>query len=168
MSRIASLCLPLSLCLGACASPGGDYPSLAIRDAERAQGSFSSPERKTIDVPPVETDLTGPLDQTLVQLVAATEAAHADFLEIAPRARKLVAAAGSSEVGSTAWASAEVALSELDSARSLAAIPLGDIDTLYSAARVAAGDVAAIEAARARITAIIAEEDETLAQLRER
>ena len=168
MVRIATLALPLSLCLGACAGTSDDYPSLAIRDVERVSGSFATPDRKTIAVPEVDTDLSGPLDETLAALVASAETAHAQFEEIAPRARRQVEAARGAQPGTPAWASAEVALSELESARSQAAIPLGDIDTLYTAARVAAEDVTAIEAARGRIAALVSREDETLAQLRER
>lgn len=170
MPRIASpcLCLPLGLALlvGACATSNADYPSLAVRDIERVEGSFAVTPRKSIEVPPVKTDLAGPLDEVLADLVAQAEATHGDFLAIVPRARQLAAVRGSRDLGSPAWAAAEVALSELESARSLAAVPLGDVDMLYTAARVAAEDVAAIEDARARILALITEQDDQLAQLR--
>ena len=168
MQRFASLLLPLPLLLGACASASADYPSLAVRDVERVQGSFAASPRQSLDVPPVETDLSAPLDVALAQLVASTEAAHSEFLAIVPRAERLVAGARGSAIGSPSWAEAEVALSELEAVRSRAAVPLGDVDTLYTAARVAADDIAEIEAARARILAMLSAEDETLARLRER
>ena len=168
MLRIASLSAALVLTLGGCAASSGDYPSLAIRDVERVEGSFASPDRKSIDVPEVETDLTGELDEVLPALISSAEDAHAEFLRLAPRAQRLVAAAAGTADGSPAWASAQVALAELESARSIAAVPLGDIDTLYTARRAAAEDVTAIERARQRILELVGEEDRTLAQLRER
>lgn len=161
---LASLVLPL----GACASAGGDYPSLAIRDAERAEGQFDSGEPARLDVPPVEVDLTGGLDARLSSLVSAAEEAHATFTEVQPRAERLVSAAAGSAVGSDSWAAAQVALAELDSARSRAAVPLGDLDALYAAASVAAEETSTIKEARNRVIALVEEEDATLASLRAR
>ena len=172
MVRTASLLTLISLpalgLLGACTQADGRYPSLAIRDVERAEGQFEVGEPKRIDVPPVDVDLTGGLDARLASLVAMTEAAHSDFSGIVPRTRQLVAAASGSSIGSDSWATAQVALAELDSARSRAAVPLGDIDMIYTAATVAAEDTAAIETARNRVLALITEQDSTLAELRSR
>ena len=158
--------LVLSLC--ACASGGGNYPSLAIRDAERAEGQFDTGEPARLDVPPVEVDLTGGLDARLSSLVSAAEDAHAAFTEAQPRAERLVSAAAGSAIGSDSWAAAQVALAELDSARSRAAVPLGDLDALFTAASVAAEDTAAITAARNRVVALVGEEDAALESLRAR
>ena len=103
MLRIASLSTALVLTLGGCAASSGDYPSLAVRDVERVDGSFASPERKTIEVPEVEIDLDGTLDVVLPALVSRTEEAHAEFLRLAPRAQRLVAAASNTAEGSQAW-----------------------------------------------------------------
>ena len=158
--------LTVASLLGACASTGTDYPSLAIRDAERAEGRFDTGEPARLDIPPVEVDLTLGLDARLSSLVFAAEEAHAEFVSVQPRAARLVAAAGST--GSDSWAAAQVALAELDSARSRAAIPLGDLDMIYIAARVAADDAAAIEAARGRVVTLVGEEDAVLEDLRAR
>lgn len=168
MVRTASLLslLTLHVLLGGCASAEGRYPSLAIRDIERAQGQFEAGEPKRINVPPVEVDLAGGLEARLTSLVAMAEAAHSDFSEIVPRARQLASAASGSGIGSDSWAAAQVALAELDSARSRAAVPLGDIDMIYTSAKVAAQDTAAIETARDRVIALVSEEDATLARLR--
>lgn len=167
MHRIASLGV-IALTLSACAGGSGGYPSLAIREVERAQGQLQVGEPKRIDVPPVDVDLTGGLATRLSSLVAAAQDAHATFGEVAPRARRLVSSASGSAVGSDSWAAAQVALAELDSARSRAAVPLGDLDAIYTAAAVAAEDVTAIEAARDRVTTLVAEEDAVLADLRSR
>ena len=162
------IALSLATGLGACASAGADYPSLATRDAERVEGQFTTGEPARIDVPPVEISYEGPLADRLTALVAMAEEAHTAFLEATPRARRTVAAASSSEIGSDAWASAQVALAELDSARSLAAVPLSDLDALYTAARVSVEETAAIEAARSRVITLVSEEDAVLADLRGR
>ena len=170
MHRIASIPFALALLmpLGACASSGTEYPSLAIRDAERAQGSFESPEPKRLDVPPVDVDLTGGLDARLESLVSAAREAHAEFVSVQPRAENLVSSASGSSIGSDSWAAAQVALAELDSARSRAAVPLAELDALYTASRVAAEDIVPIETARSDVIALVSEEDAVLAALRGR
>ena len=165
-SARSALALTLASLLGACASTGGDYPSLAIRDAERAEGRFDTGEPARIDVPPVEVDLAGGLGARLAALVTAAEEAHREFAAVRPRARRLVSAAGS--MGSDSWAAAQVALAELDSARSRAAVSLADLDMIYISARVAAEDAAAVEAARNQVIALVAEEDTELETLRAR
>ena len=162
----SALAFSLASLAGACASTGGDYPSLAVRDAERAEGRFDTGEPARLDIPPVEVDLTGGLDARLSSLVSAAEEAHNEFVSVQPRAARLVAAAGST--GSDSWAAAQVALAELDSARSRAAIPLGDLDMIYTATRVAAEDASAIEAARGRVITLVGEEDAVLEDLRAR
>ena len=83
-----------------------------------------------------------------------------------PAAQRRVQAAGNAAVGSDSWASAQVALADLDSARSNAAVALGDLDILFAAATVQAQDAAAIAAARATVVALVAEEDAVLERLR--
>lgn len=172
MKRIAhpsmALTLWISLVCGACSTVTDRYPSLAIRDVERAQGEFEPVAVEPIAVPEVETGLTGPLGSRLAALVSQAREAHAEFSSSAPRTRQLVAGAAGSGVGSDAWAAAQVALADLDSARSLAAIPLGDLDILYVAATVQAEESAAIAAARAEVVALVAQEDVVLDELRAR
>jgi hypothetical protein len=163
-----AIALSLIAALGACASAGEDYPSLAIRDAERSEGSFEAPEPKRLDIPAVDVDLTGGLDARLSSLVSAAQEAHSAFLEVQPRAERLVSAASGSAVGSDSWAAAQVALAELDSARSLASVPLGDLDAIYAAARISADDTGAIEMARGEVIDLVRVEDAVLADLRER
>lgn len=152
--------------LAGCATADEEYPSLAIRDVERAQGQFETGEPARLDIEPVETAFDGPLSETVAGLVDTAAEAHAQFTSIQPRAARLVAAARGSGVGSDSWAAAQVALAELDSARSQAAIALGDLDTLYVAARTAAEEADAIDAARNRVIALVAEEDAVLGRLR--
>ena len=161
--------LALVPAIAACqTAPDGAYPSLAIRDVERAQGQLEPVPGDPIDVPPVEVPLDGPLDQRLAALVEQGRSAHARFTEAAPRASRLASAASGSGVGSDAWASAQVALADLDSIRSMTAIALADLDILFIAASVEATDTAALTAARQSLLALVREEDRTLADLRAR
>ena len=159
--------LALALAIGGCATgPAGKYPSLALRDAERAKGEFNPGEVKTIDVPKVDVPATGPLPERLAALVEQAQAAHRGFTQSQANATRLAAAASGSAVGSDAWASAQVALADLDSARSEAAIALGDLDTLFIAATVDSADSTAIASAREQVLALVGEEDAVLERLR--
>lgn len=144
------------------------YPSLAVRDVERVQGDFEPVEPARLDVPPVEVDKGANLADRLAELVAQARSAHTGFLKAVPATEKLVGAASGSSVGSDSWAAAQVALADLDSARSTAAISLGDLDILFTAATVQAEDAAAIATARESVIALVAEEDMVLERLRAR
>ncbi len=164
--RALSLLALLATILGGCASTDTRYPSLAVRDVERAEGEFEPVETPPISVPPVETGLTGALEPRLAALVAQTQEAHRDFTAAVPTTTRLASAASGSAIGSDAWASAQVALADLDSARSQAAIALGDLDILFIAASVEGAERTAIVAARDQVIALVAEEDAVLERLR--
>lgn len=155
-------------CLAACATASDKYPSLAIRDVERAQGQFESAPGAPLDVPQVTSPVTGPLTERLAALGSQAEAAHRAFLASTPRAERAASAAFGDAIGTTAWANAQVALADLDSARSQTAIALADLDTLMVSSAVQAEDVSAIEVVRQQVIAQVTEEDETLARLRAR
>lgn len=167
MSRFANLAVSATCLAGlsACSSTSGDYPSLAIRDVERVEGRFEAGERRQIDVPEVEVELAGGLDAQLAQLVAAARTAHERFTALVPQARRRVAAAGSRSVASDAWGSAQVAVAELEAARSVAAVPLGDLEAIYVSQTVQAAQSPAMLAAREQVLGWIAEEDAVLAEL---
>ncbi len=170
MSCPARLLLPAlsALALSACASTGDDYPSLAIRDVERAQGQFEPVAVEPINVPEVPVNYEGSLDARLTMLVEAARSAHQRFSASAPAARRTVASAGRAAIGSNAWGASQVALSDLESIRSDTAIALADLDILHIAASVAAEDRVQIDAARDSVIALVEEEDATLAELRAR
>ena len=150
--------------LASCASSQATYPSLAIRDAERVQGSFDP--AVTPAQPAVETPASADLVQRLAQLRTAATSAHRAFMDASPGAARLVSAAAGSDVTSNQWASAQVALASLDSARSQAAVPLGDLDLMHADASVALEQRDIIEETRQMVTGLIAQEDAILAQLR--
>ena len=153
-----------AMSLAACAASDDRYPSLDIRPAERVTGTFEpvDADPTPAPAPTASADLIGRLAALRSQ---ATEA-HADFRSAAPRARGLAAAASGSATGSDAWADAQVALADLDSARSNAAIALGDLDILYVDATVDAQARSEILAAREEVIALIRDEDAILAELR--
>lgn len=150
--------------LFACQSAGADYPSLAIRDAERVQGTFEVAGSNEA-APQPEPLQQGTLDR-LGLLVEQARRAHTQFMEAAPGARSTVSAARGSSVESDSWAAAQVALADLESTRSSAAIALGDLDLLFADATLSFTERDAIGEARETVVALIAIEDRTLAELR--
>jgi hypothetical protein len=151
------------LLLAACASPG-DYPSLAQRPVERVEGAFATdvPEPTPVPPPAPSADLVA----RLADLQRDAASLHGQFVEATPTATRLAAAAGST--GSDSWASAQVALADLDSLRSRVAVSLADLDALWVDSTVEAGPREVIGAARDSVEALIVQEDETLARLRSR
>lgn len=158
-----------AILLAGCATASSDrYPSLAVRDIERAEGTFEPVPGPQLDVPEVETDIGPDLGAGLASLVEQAQSAHAAFTQTVPSAERSVQAASGSTIGSDSWAAAQVALADLDSARSNAAIVLGELDTLYTAATVQAEDSSAIVEARNAVIALVTQEDSILERLRAR
>lgn len=149
--------------LAACAS-GGDYPSLAQRPAERVQGTLTPDAAQAAPAAPVvpSADLT----RRLAELRNEAAARHGEFSAALPAAQRLVNAAGAT--GSDSWASAQVALADLDSLRSRASVPLADLDTLAVDATIDDGPRAAIDSVRSEVESLVRQEDEALARLRGR
>lgn len=170
MRRIVPLIL-IALPLAACAAGTRPYPSLERRPAERGYGSgqpVSSPAPA-----PVATAPSGDLMARLASLRAQALAAHQAFEAKRAGAARKVAAAQGAAVASENWSVAQVALAELESARSNAMIALADLDSLLVAAARAnvdapTPDLPAVEKVRAEVTDWIGSEDEALAALRGR
>ncbi len=165
-----------ALALAACAStPDDAYPSLAIRDAERATGQFPVPEGGCIGevappsgpvaepAPPPPAVIPADLLERVAQLEAQARAAHSDFERAVPATRSAVQARGG--VGSKAWGRAEVAFADLRSIRARTAIPLADLDTLVATRSVAGEPVDEIVAARDSVARLLEREDAILSEL---
>ena len=109
-----------------CASTPGDYPSLAIRDAERVSGTLQ----------PAEPYVPAPVDAATLAsvegLVQQANAAYAAYRGKLERVRATALRARGASVGS--WAAASVALAELETERSRTMVALADLDRLYVAA----------------------------------
>jgi len=151
----ALLLLPL---LAACATTDEEYPSLAIRDAERATGVFEPVVAAPYVPPPTPAAVLDRLDQLAVDAASA----HRAFQAEAPSASRTIQAASGAEFGSEAWAAASVALAGLESSRSKAMIALADLDKLMVDAGVEGGELARIVAVRDTVTAQVNEENLTI------
>ncbi|MGX7952036.1 hypothetical protein ACWPM1_05655 [Tsuneonella sp. HG249] len=163
MTRSKQLIASVSCALlGACASASADYPSLAQRPAERAQGTFTPDAGALAPPPPVLP--SADLAARLADLLRQAEATHAEFRNATPGAQRFASAAGSR--GSDSWAAAEVALSDLDSIRSRVAVAMADLDALWVDATLEGGAREAIGSVRGSVEALLAEEDAILARLR--
>ncbi|WP_294319504.1 hypothetical protein [uncultured Sphingomonas sp.] len=150
--------LPAAL-LSACAAPAGDYPSLLPRPIEKI--SLAEPVR------PVPVATPDPaLDTRIVTLGRDVAGAKAAFDAAAERVRKPVAAAKGSSEGSERWLGSQVALAELDVARTAIDVPLAELERL-AIDRAAAGapPYPALDAALARANADAADQRTTIATL---
>ncbi|WP_427965790.1 hypothetical protein [Altererythrobacter sp.] len=146
-----------------CASSGSHYPSLAIRDAERVQGSFAVAEGENqvpVPAPAGEETLS-----RVQSLVGQAHSAHDGFLEAVSGAERAVNSAAGQAVSDNSWASAQVALADLESQRSNATLALGDLDLLYTDATLSFMERDRIDSARNEVQALIGQEDDTLARL---
>lgn len=150
----ASFVVVLGCSLGACAASDA-YPSLAIRDVERASGTMAPAEPAS---PVMLAPATGVVDR-VDRLAADAASAHRAFLAAAPPARSAVAAARGSGPGADAWARAQVAVAGLESTRSRAMIALADLDRIYVDAAVEGTDLARIAAARDQVAAQVGEQN---------
>jgi hypothetical protein len=136
----------------ACASAPGEYPSLAIRDAERVSGTLQPAE------PYVPTPAAPVVLANAAVLVEQAAAAHESYRGKLAGARSAVQAARGAGFGSEPWAVASVAIAGLETERSRAMIALADLDRLAVAAATEGGATGELAAAQARVDAMVAEE----------
>jgi hypothetical protein len=155
----ALVALPAALLLAGCASSTGNFPSLAIRDAERVSGTITVPATPAAARPPA------PAATELAALMAAIREGHARFTGGTAAARRVVAAANGAGVGSDSWSAAQVAVADLEGERSQVMIALADLDRLYASASVAGADVTATAAALAEANALVEQENAEIARL---
>ncbi|WP_156842222.1 hypothetical protein [Novosphingobium aquimarinum] len=154
--------------LAGCAS-SGDYPSLALRDAERVAGSASAAPAEAeapIVLPPPGADTLTRIDG----LLGAAREAHARFQRKQEATRRTVGSARGASIASDNWVAAQVALADLQSARSGVVTALAELDGMYVDARVAeAATVSptaqAIGSARDTVESWVAQENAAIASL---
>ena len=154
------LALPLLAALAACASAQGEYPSLAIRPAERASGTMQPAAATPVLTPPPQTTL-----DKLSQLAADARADHQAFLSQVAGARPAITAARGAAVGNDTWAKAEAALADVRAARAKTMIPLADLDRLLVDAGTQSQATDRIAAARDEVANLVAAEDKTVGEL---
>ena len=134
-----------------CSTPGGPYPSLQPRAAERIDPRV--PVAGTVNDRPVSAALSARLQS----LVAQARSGDAAFAPAAAEAERLAASAGAPR--SDSWIAAQEALSGAIAARRATATALADIDALGGDALERQGglspnDESAIKAAAAEVAAL--------------
>jgi len=159
-----------ALTLGGCASAGGSYPSLALRDAERVHGQAEPVPAQAPEEPAPAAAPSPDLAGRLGQLVDQAQAAHGRFETLRPGVQARIASARGAAMGSDGWSVASIALAGLETARGQTLAALVEVDSLEIADRAArAGgqspDSAPIAAARGRIEALVEAEDRVLSAL---
>ena len=120
--------------LGACAAPGGPYPSLQPRAGESIEPRLE-PARPVNDRP-----VTPALAAKLAALVADARSGDAAFAAAMAQAERLVASAGARQGES--WIVAQQALSGAIAARRPTAVALADVDALAATALETQGGIA--------------------------
>ena len=161
MRKILLICLLAS----GCSSPGGPYPSLQPRAAERIDPRV--PIEKPMNNRPPNAAMTAQL-QALVEEARGGEPA---FDSAAGEAERLAASAGARE--SESWIQAQEALTAAVAARKPVATALGDIDemgarALQTQGGIAPNDLAAIDRAAREVAAIDQKEAETVKAIQSR
>jgi len=152
-----------TIALAGCSSGSHNYPSLAIRDAERVSGTFSVAPDANDPIAPAPAPAN--VIESLLQQLALASAAHDNFMQLSGEAERLAVAAIDSDPDSNDWAAAQVALAQLESQRSQAAISLGSLDLLYADASLGFTERQQIDAVRDQVLDLVRQEDEVLAQL---
>lgn len=150
----------LASSLAACASASEDYPSLAIRDAERVTGTMTP-----VAPPVIRPAAPAAVLDRVAQLETEAASANQAFAAATPGARRVVGAAGGQDIGSENWSVAQVALAGLEAERSKAMTALADLDRLYVDAGVEGTEIDRIAAARGNVAAQVEQQDAVLQEL---
>jgi len=149
--RAVSASVLLFLCLSACSTVGGPYPSLQPRANEQVDPRLPVP--RPINDRPVKPALAG----RLAELVAQARSGDAAFQPAAAQAERLANGAGAPQ--SEGWIAAQEAVSAAIAAAGPTRIALGDIDAIGATALqtqggIAPNDLAAIKNASAEVGAM--------------
>ena len=142
--------------LGGCAGNSGDYPSLAIRDAERVTGSLSPASQ------PPATALSAQTIESIDTALLSAQSMHARFLGARPQAAALVDAARGSEPESDNRAKALIAMANLTSLHSETAIALAELDRMEVEAATQFAPVDAIRSAQVEVKKLVTDQDTIL------
>lgn len=150
--------------LGACASNPNQYPSLALRPAERVTAVYGAPV--AVPTPELLPQPDGSVLSQLDSLVAQAQRGDARFQRGEKSARRLVGQAGRAQIGSEQWALATTAVSELEAARGETMTPLAELDRMFAEAVTQGQDTTAIVKARDAVIAIVGRQDAVLGEIR--
>ncbi|MBD2842289.1 hypothetical protein [Erythrobacter rubeus] len=143
-----------------CAGDPSRYPSLAVRDVERAMGQFSPTAAE--DPEPIRPVASS---ADIGALTARAQQSHDRFLEAQTGVTRLVESARGRGIESNARQRALVALADLTALRSDTTLAVGDLDLLKAEAATTFAPTEEIDAAREEVAALLAEQDDTLDSL---
>jgi len=151
MMRLITPLLSIALVLGGCSAPGGPFPSLQPRAAEKID------PRVPVERPMNGRPVSAALAASLSEMIGRARTGDSDFGPLMTTAERLAATAGAPHGES--WIAAEEALSAAIAARRTTATALADIDglsgdRLQSQGGMAPADFAAVQAAAAEVGAI--------------
>lgn len=143
--------LPALLIVSACTAPGGPYPSLQPRAAERID------PRVPVERPMNDRPVSAALGARLAALVEQARSGNAAFEAAASAAERAAAAAGPPQ--SESWIAAQEALTAAVAARRRTTTALADIDeigakALQTQGGIAPNDLSAINRAAAELSAL--------------
>lgn len=148
--------------IAACAGDKGQYPSLAIRDVERAGGLIDTGP----PVEPVPLNIAPIIpSSSIAQLVEQARASHNDFLAREPSVRSLATGARGTGRDSDVRGRAIIALADLTSLRSRTEIPLADLDLLIAERTNRFESAEDAIAAHAEVLSLVNQQDRTLDNL---
>lgn len=147
--------------LPACAQTDASaYPSLAIRPAERIDAD--PPTEPPAPPAPVPADVMA----RVAAIKAKADDAASAFDRLSPGVTARVQSGRGAAVASDRWIDAQVAFSQLDTARTGTATALADIDIIYIERAVALESRAEIESVRQEIASLLERQDAVLARLK--
>lgn len=162
--------LAAALAMTGCAA-SKDYPSLALRPAERVSGTMNpvpaAPDA-AIPAPPASADAS--LATRLAALVDGARAGDRSFATLRADAERAMSAGAGGDAFGRPRLNAQVALSQLQVGRSQTIAALATLDTLYATARDAqpvadTPDLRAIAAARGEVEEMARRQDAALDSL---
>jgi len=151
----------LGLSITGCASSDDRYPSLAVRDAERAMGTLSTANPGTNIL--AETPDFAPVQAALDRAKRANDAFVAEQAGV----RDLVLATRGLSIENDRRSRALVGLARLTSLRSQTALALADLDQIEVRAATAFADVKDIRRAQSSVLRLVTAQDTVLDSLDE-
>lgn len=151
-----------SALLAGCAGSSDQYPSLAIRDAERVTGQFN-PSPPSDAANPAAPQPYAPGD--ISRLVEQARESHRSFVAAQSSTSRLVSGARGSGLESKARADALLALADLSSKRSDTAIALADLDLMAAQSATQFASTAALAEAQQLVLQLVTQQDDALVKL---
>lgn len=142
--------------LSGCAGAVDRFPSLALRDAERATGQFTPPTSN--DTAPSYLVSSAKIEDALI----AAHASHQRFMAAQPTAASLAIKARGRGIGDDTHSRALIALADLTTLRSETAGALADLDRLEARGATLFAPTDAVESAQTEVEIMIENQNTAL------